>query len=321
MTARVAQRLAGWRTAFAVSFGIALLIANIIVTPSFGSGGQLAVNAGTLAPFVLAAMASTPAFLSGNGGIDLSVTPLMALSNIMLVTGMLGSTWGKPYIAVPLLLLMGAFVGAGNGVLIARLRFPPVIATLGTFFMLSGLDLALVPNPVTAPPSWIDSLAGTIDGVPGAVLTILVPLGAWWLLRRTPLVGKILSVGDNAAASFSAGVNVDAVRITAYAIGGLLAALGGIALSGLIQSADTTSYTGYTVAALAAVALGGTNLAGGRGGLLASAVGAACIYLLNNLLSGLNVSADYVQVAYGAVLVVAVVLGTSLLDRSRVAIA
>jgi ribose transport system permease protein len=318
---RTLRAFAGWRMGFAVTFGVALFIANVIVTPSFVTGGQLAVSAGTLAPFALAAMASTPAFLSGGGGIDLSITPLMALSNIVLVTGLLGTTLGTPLLAIPLLLIMGALVGATNGIIIARFRFPPVIATLGMFFMLSGLDLALVPNPVTAPHAWIDSLADTIGPVPGALLTIGVPLLIWGVLRRTPLVSKILSVGDNAPASFSAGVNVDAVRILAYSIGGLLAALGGIALSGLIQSADTTSYTGYTVSALAAVALGGTNLAGGRGGLLPSAVGAVCIYLLDNLLTGLNVSSDYVQVAYGAVLVVAVVLGTAVINRSRAVLA
>ncbi len=309
------------RMTFAVVFAIALLIANFISTPSFLTGGQLAVNAGTLAPFVLAAMASTPAFLSGGGGIDLSVTPLMALSNIVLVTGFLGTTLGSPLLAIPILLLMGAFVGAGNGFLIAKLRFPPVIATLGTFFMLSGLDLALVPNPVTAKPGWIDSLAGDVGPIPGAFFTVAIPLLCWWLLTRTPLVRNILAVGDNAASAFSAGVNVDAIRIAAYALGGLLAALGGIALSGLIRSADTTSYTGYTIAALAAVALGGTNLAGGMGGLLASAFGALCIYLLDNLLASINVSSDYIQVAYGAVLVVAVIGGSTIANRSRVALA
>lgn len=315
--ARKFHWLSGHSIVFAVAFGVALLVANLIATPSFGSSGQLAVEAGTLAPFVLAAMASTPAFLSGGGGIDLSITPLMALINIVLVTGLLGTTLGTPILAIPILLIIGAIVGATNGMLIAWLRFPPVIATLGTFFMLSGLDLILVPTPVTASPSWVDHLAGKVGPVSGALFTIVIPLLLWGLLRRTALVDKILAVGDNAPASFSAGVDVNSVRIIAYTIGGLLAAVGGIALTGLIQSADTTSYTGYTVAALAAVALGGTNLAGGNGGLLASAVGAACIYLLDNLLSAVHVSSDYTQVAYGGVLLVAVILGTSVIRRSR----
>ena len=86
-----------------------------------------------------------------------------------------------------------------------------------------------------------------------------------------------------------------------------------------MQSADAQTYTGYTIAALAAVALGGTNLGGGNGGLLPSIVGAACIYLLNNLLAALHVSSNYVQVAYGGVLLVAVVLGALVINRSRTA--
>jgi ribose transport system permease protein len=311
------QAAVRWRMGFALAFGIALFIANVIVLPAFIFGGQLAVTAGTLAPFVLAAMASTPAFLSGGGGIDLSITPLMALSNIVLVTGLLGTTLGTPIIAIPLLLAIGAIVGAANGLLVAWLRFPPVIATLGMFFMLSGLDLGLVPNPVSSPPSWINSLAGSVGPIPGALLTIGVPLVAWAALRRTALVDSILSVGDNAAASFSAGVNVNAVRVLAYAIGGVLAAIAGIALAGLVRSADAQTYTGYTIAALAAVALGGTNLGGGSGGLLPSLVGAACIYLLDNLLAALQVSSDYIQVAYGGVLLIAVVLGSVVINRSR----
>jgi ribose transport system permease protein len=305
------------RLGFAFALALALFIANLIVLPSFVSGSQIAGTVGTLAPFALAAMASTPAFLSGGGGIDLSITPLMALSNIVLVTGLLGTTLGTPIIAIPLLLAMGAVVGAVNGMMIAWLRFPPVIATLGMFFMLSGLDLGLVPDPVSAHASWVDHLAGSVGPVPGAVLTIGVPLLLWALLRRTPLVDSILSVGDSAPAAFSAGVNVDAVRVLAYLIGGVLAAAGGIALAGLVQSADAQTYTGYTVAALAAVALGGTNLAGGAGGLTPSLIGAASIYLLDNLLAALHVSSNYVQVAYGGALLVAVVFGSLLLNRSR----
>jgi ribose transport system permease protein len=309
----------GLRMSFSLAFAVALFVANLIALPSFVSGGQLPGTVGTLAPFALAAMASTPAFLSGGGGIDLSITPLMALCNIVLVTGLLGTTLGTPVIAIPLLLVIGAIVGAANGLLVAWLRFPPVIATLGMFFMLSGLDLALVPDPVSAHASWVDHLAGSVGPIPGALLTVGVPLACWLALRRTALVDAILSVGDNAAASFSAGVNVNAVRVLAYATGGLLAAIAGIALAGLVQSADAQTYTGYTIAALAAVALGGTNLGGGSGGLLPSLVGAACIYLLNNLLAALHVSSNYVQVAYGGVLLVAVVMGSLVINRQRAA--
>jgi len=305
--------------AFAVVLAGALLVANIIAQPAFAEPGQIAPTLGTLAPFAIAGMASTPAFLSGGGGIDLSIAPLMGFINIILVTQLFGTSLGTPVIAVPILLAIGAAVGAINGVMIARLRYPPVIATLGTFFVLSGVDLDLVPNPVTASNNWTNSLAGSIGPIPGALITVGVPLLLWLGLRRTAFVESLLAVGDHDATAFSAGVRVNSVRITAYAFGGLLAAIGGIALTGLIQSADASVFNDYILVALAAVALGGTNLAGGRGGLFASMVGALSIFLLENLLTSLHASAYAIQFAYGGVLLVAVLFGAKLFNRPAAA--
>jgi ribose transport system permease protein len=311
------SRLGRWPTTPALVFAIALFVANLIALPSFVGSGQLTPTLGTLAPFAIAGMASTPAFLSGGGGIDLSIAPLMGLINIVLVTQLLGTSLGTPVLAIPILLALGAAVGAANGVLIAHLRFPPVIATLGMFFVLSGIDLSLVPSPVNESAAWTNALAGSVGPVPGAVFTVGGPLVLWLLLRRTAYVGTILTVGDHDATAFSAGVNVEKARISAYAVGGLIAAVGGIALTALIRSADAQTFSDYVLAALAAVALGGTNLAGGRGGLLASAIGATCIFLLNNLLSAVSVPSQYIQVAYGGVLLVAVGLGALVFNRPR----
>lgn len=305
---------------FAAALAAALFVANLIVIPAFVSQGQIAPTLGTLAPFAIAAMASTPAFLSGGGGIDLSIAPLMGLINIVLVTRLLGTSFGDPVVAVAILLLLGAGVGALNGVLVARLRFPPVIATLGMFFLLSGLDLRLAPQPVSTSAAWLEGLGGSIGPIPGALLTVGLPLVLWFILGRTAYVDTLQSVGDHDATAFSAGVNVDAVRISAYALGGLIAAVGGIALTALIRSADASTFSTYVLAALAAVALGGTNLAGGRGGLLASALGAISIFLLDNLLSALGIGATYIQVAYGGALLTAVVFGSLAFPRRAAAI-
>jgi ribose transport system permease protein len=316
--ARVVNLMTARPSAFAVGLAVVLLVANVIAQPDFIAPSQIAPTLGTLAPFVIVGMASTLAFLSGGGGIDLSIAPLMGLVNIILVTAFLGTTFGTPLLAVPILLALGALVGAINGALVARLRFPPVIATLGMFFVIGGLDLRLVPNPVTASPNWTNHLAGSIGPFPGALLTMGFPLLLWVLLRRTPYVQSLLAVGDHDATAFSAGMNVNAVRISAYALGGLIAAVGGIALTGLVRSADAQVFNNYILVALAAVALGGTNLMGGRGGLFPSMMGAACIFLLENLLTSLHASAYFIQVAYGGVLFVAVLFGSRLFHREAV---
>jgi ribose transport system permease protein len=315
MSARVVRILTGRPSSFAVALAVGLLVANVIAQPDFIAPSQIAPTLGTLAPFVIVGMASTLAFLSGGGGIDLSIAPLMGLVNIILVTVLFGTTFGSPVLAVPILLALGALVGAINGVMVARLRYPPVIATLGTFFVLAGLDLRLVPNPVTANENWTNHLAGSIGPLPGAVLTMGAPLLLWIWLRRTPYVQSLLAVGDHDATAFSAGMDVNAVRISAYAIGGLIAAVGGIALTGLVRSADAQVFNNYILVALAAVALGGTNLAGGRGGLFPSMMGATCIFLLENLLTSLHASAYFIEVAYGGVLFVAVLFGARLFNR------
>jgi ribose transport system permease protein len=146
--------------------------------------------------------------------------------------------------------------------------------------------------------------------VPGAIVSVGALILLWLWLRRTPFVEMLLSVGDHDATSFSSGVSVDRVRIAAYALGGLIAGAGGIALTGLIRSADSSTFSDYLLPALAAVALGGTNMLGGRGGLILSAVGAASIFLLENLLTNLHASAYFIQVAYGGTLFIAVLLGS-----------
>ena len=316
MSARLLRISTARPSSFAVGLAVALLVANVIAQPDFIAPSQIAPTLGTLAPFVIVGMASTLAFLSGGGGIDLSIAPLMGLVNIILVTVLFGTTFGSPVLAVPILLALGALVGALNGVMVARLRYPPVIATLGTFFVLAGLDLRLVPDPVTANENWTNHLAGSIGPLPGAVLTMGVPLLLWIGLRRTPYVQSLLAVGDHDATAFSAGMDVNAVRISAYAIGGLIAAVGGIALTGLVRSADAQVFNNYILVALAAVALGGTNLAGGRGGLFPSMMGATCIFLLENLLTSLHASAYFIEVAYGGVLFVAVLFGARVFNRA-----
>jgi ribose transport system permease protein len=305
------RRAARQPATFSGVLAAVLLLVNIIVQPDFVASGQVAGTLGTLAPFAIAGMASTPAILSGGGGIDLSVAPLMGFTNILLVTKLLGTTFGGPLLAIPILLIIGALIGAINGVMVTRLRIPPVIATLGTYFVLSGVDLQLVPNPVTTNPNWTNNLAGSVGPVPGAIITVGALILLWLALRRTPFVEMLLSVGDHDATSFSSGVSVDAVRIGAYALGGLIAGAGGIALTGLVQSADAQVFTDYVLIALSAVALGGTNMLGGRGGLVLSVVGAASIFLLDNLLTNLHASAYFIQVAYGGVLFIAVLLGST----------
>jgi ribose transport system permease protein len=289
---------------FALLLSIVLLVANVLEEPgSFSVTNQLA----DLAPLALAGMASTPSIISGGGGFDLTVSPVMVL------TGGIFAVWLVPAglggaVAVPILLAAGAAVGAFNGLLIILLRVPPVVVTLSMYFVLLGVDLLLIPSPVTLSSSWVTHLGSSVGPIPGAVFTLGAPLLIWALIGLTPYRRTLFAVGSNDAAAFSAGVNVARVRVIAFSLGGMFAAIGGLAVLGLVASVNATYAPTYTLIGIAAVALGGTSLWGGRGGMIGAILGAASIWLLENLLTILQVNQSWLQVLYGMLLVFAVVL-------------
>lgn len=301
---------------FAAVIVIALLIANIIARSSFATPSSWPATLATFAPFALAAMASTPQILSGPGNIDISIGPLLNLVNIMIVAVLIPDGLGSAWIAIPIALALGAVVGVINGVLVSVMRFQAVLATLCMLFVLEGVGQKILANPTTGSTPWLAHLGNKVGPVPGALILILVPFVLWIALRRTAYVRTLFSVGGDDAAAFSAGVNVTAVRIIAFALGGLVAGVAGIALAAATQSADSSQALQYTLPALAAVAIGGTSFLGGRGSLIGSIAGAAIMYLIQTLLDSLAVSDLWLQVVYGTLLLLAIVL-TSVLSAPR----
>jgi ribose transport system permease protein len=289
---------------FAALLTVALLITNIVtVHGGFGWSDQLA----NVAPMAIASLASAPSIIGG--GFDLSISPLIGLVNCVFIVYLLPHGLGGA-LSVPIMLGIGLGVGALNGILIVALRVQPIVVTLAMFFSLQGIDLIIAPNPASASSTgWVRYLAQTVGPVPGAIITIGVPLLIWIGLRFIPFRRLLFAVGSNDATAFSSGVNVNVVRIGSYALGGLFAGFGGLALSGLVSSANASNSTEYTLTAIAAIVLGGTSLAGGRGGLIGPLLGAFSIYLLQNLLATFAINPAYLQIVYGGILIVAVVLG------------
>ena len=301
---------------FAALLAAGLLIANVIAEPNFGKPGNWAAELATLAPFAIVAMASTPAIVSGGGGLDISIGPLAVLANVMLIEWFLPhSGLDSAWVGIPVLMLIGAAIGTLNGVLVTILRYQPVIATLCTFFILAGIIQKIAPAPKSpAAGNWTAAFADTLVGpIPGALVLMAIPLAIWFALSRTAFHRNLYAVGGNDATAFSSGVDVHATRILAYALGGAFAMIAGIALTALVQSTQTAGFASYTLIALAAVALGGTQLGGGRGGLIPSLLGAVCIYLMQTLLGAAGVSSSWLNFVYGAMLVAGVVVGAKLL--------
>jgi len=288
---------------FAALLTVALLITNIATQHGgFGWSNQLA----NVAPMAIAALASAPSIIGG--GFDLSISPLITLTNCVFVVYLLPHGLGGA-IAVPIMLGIGLVVGALNGTLIVLLRVQPIVVTLAMFFSLQGIDLIIAPNPASVPGTgWVRHLATTVGAVPGAIFTIGIPLLIWVALRFVPFRRLLYAVGSNDATAFSSGVNVNSVRITSYALGGLFAGFGGLALTGLVSSADASNATEYTLTAIAAVVLGGTALAGGRGSIVGAILGVLVFKGITNLFIVNNLEQEYQLIVKGAIIIGAVLL-------------
>lgn len=303
------------RRSFAVALllSIALLLLNLVLQPRFGWADQLAA----FAPLAVAAIASTPAILSGRGGLDISVGPVMTLSSIVYV-GFLNPAGLGGIEAVVIILLLCGGIGAVNGLIIVGLNLQPVVVTLAMFFIISGVNLRIAPYPVIlTEESWIRSLATGFGWLPGGLVSIGVPILLWIAITRGSFGRNLYAVGGNDTTAYSSGISVGPVRVLAYTIGGCFAGLGGLVLAGLVSSADASSSAAYSLIAIAAVALGGTSLSGGRGGMTGAIFGALSIYLVQNVLSGAQIPQVWLPVIYGALLILSVIIGALLSSKPK----
>ncbi|TDX08278.1 ABC transporter permease [Kribbella sp. VKM Ac-2566] len=285
---------------------IVLLIVTAFADSSFLSPGNWGSSLAVMSPFILVAMAQSPAVISGSGGLDLSVGPLAAFVGAVVVAVLGPRGIDSPLEVVPIVLVVGAATGAVNGMLVAYARIPPVVATLGTYLMLAGLALEVLPTAGGTAPHWLTALSGAVIGpVPGTLLLIAGVVAIWSVLQRTAYRRNLFAVGAEPRAAFTAGIDVARVQALAYVLSGTFAAVTGLAFVALLGAGDATVPTTFTLISLAGAAVGGVALAGGRGGLLGAATGGAVLFLLQNTLSALHVNALYTQAVYGGALLVA----------------
>ncbi|MBC7814215.1 MAG: ABC transporter permease [Burkholderiales bacterium] len=295
----------------AALFFFTLLVINVVLTPGRFAPTQLGVLFGLAAPLILATMAATPVILSGGGGIDISVGPLMALINALIIQVLIvnnGIT--SPLAILPAILLAGLASGLLNGFLSVVVRIQPIVATLGTYLIYSGLTIYIMPAPGGSVPDWMATLSSSASIVP-----IIAVAAAWFAITRLPYYEHLMATGGDARATYTSGVPIVWVRLIAYALTGMFAAVAGLSLTALLGSGDPNVGQQYTLTAIAATALGGVSLAGGRGGIVGAILGASSIFLMQNLLIYFNVSTFLLQMAYGTILVVAVVLNSEVVKR------
>jgi ribose transport system permease protein len=305
-----------WATALSRPWALAagltafLIVVNILVEPQFAAPQYISGNLDLFAPLALAAVASTPSILAG--GIDVSIGPLLGLVNILAVAPLLPPALQGPLVTPLICLAVGACVGIVNGLVVAVVRIQPVVATIGTYLILAGLDVKLLPIPAGPAPDWATQLQAGIGPIPGSLMLMAAPVVMWTGLRAIPYHKSLLAVGGDEPTVFSTGMNTALVKVVAYGLGGLFAAVAGIALSSGLSAADAALGPQYTVVAIAAVALGGTSLAGGQCGLTEAFLGALVIFLIQSLLAALGLTSLWLPLIYGTILVVSLIIGSRL---------
>ena len=250
-------------------------------------------------------------FVILTGGIDLSVGSILALSSV-LIAGWITAGM-DPVLATLLGIGVGGVMGLINGVVIYQGRVAPFIATLATMTIFRGLALVVTDGrPVTGLHSDFFSMLGggyVASLVPVPVIWMLVAFAVlWFVLRKTTFGRHVYAIGGNEEASLISGVRVSRIKPAVYALSGALSAMAGVILTSRLNSAQPNAGSGYELDAIAAVVLGSTSLAGGRGWIVGTLIGALLIGVLNNGLNLLGVSSFYQQVIKGAVILLAVLL-------------
>ena len=288
---------------------VVLVIFVTIMNPSFMSPTNLLNLLRQVSTNALIAFGMT--FVIITGGIDLSVGSTLALSSA-LMAGLIASGL-NPVLAMGVGLVLGAFLGACNGVMITKGKMAPFIATLATMTIYRGLTLVYTDgNPITGiGDSFIFKYMGRgyLFGIPFPVVVMLIFFGVLYVLLHKMTFGrKTFALGGNEKAAFIAGIKSDRIKIAIYSISGLMAAVAGIIITSRLNSAQPTAGNAYEMDAIASVVLGGTSLSGGRGRLVGTLIGALIIGTLNNGLNLLGVSSFYQQVVKGVVIIIAVLL-------------
>ncbi len=280
-----------------------------------------------LATAVNGVLALGVTFVIITGGIDLSVGTVMTLSAVM--TGVFITFWGFPVpIGIIAGILTGTLMGLLNGVVIARMKVPPFIATLGMLNIARGLALVisgLKPIYFNDTPIFNQIAMGSALGnivpafsVPNVVLVLFIAaIIASLILTKTVLGRYTFALGSNEEATRLSGVNVNFWKIAIYALGGTFSGLAGVMIAARLNSAQPSLGLGYELDAIAAAVIGGTSLSGGEGSILGTIIGAFIISTLTNGLRILSVPQEWQTVITGAIVILAVYL--DILRRRRTA--
>jgi ribose transport system permease protein len=308
---RIRGVLAGYSALIGMPALLVLFLAGTVaIHPAFDSFDAQSI---AMAALPLACAAAAQAVVVISGGIDLSIGSVMAVANVLAASTMRNASFGEALLLAIAVLVAGAAIGAVNGLLVIVSRVPDVIVTLTTGFIWGGVALLILEKPGGgAPPEFLNLGTGTFvtEWASNSLVLLVLSLSAIWIpVRRSKTGLRIYATGSDQIAAFRSGVNVELARLSAYVIGGLFSAIGGVGLTMTTGIGSPRAGVLYTLSGLAAVVIGGVSLTGGRGGIMGPVIAAFVLTLIPADLIFLNIDPNFGQVIQGTLIVLVVMAG------------
>lgn len=266
-------------------------------------------------------------FVIITAGIDLSIGAILGFCGMVagymihhgIVLPMFGiAIFPSVWVIVPVVLVVGGLLGAVNGVIITRYHVAPFICTLGTMYVIRGAAMllsggetfpSLQGNPQLGNTGFDAIGTGYLFGIPYAIwLMFLVAAIITYVAKKLPFGRHVYAIGDNEKAAELSGIKVNSVKIWVYTLSGFCAAIAGIVVTSQLVASHPATGTAFEMNAIAAVVLGGTSLAGGRGTVTGTIIGAFVIGILADGLVMMGVSEFWQMVIKGIVIIIAVII-------------
>ena len=293
---------------------VVLIFVFYLLNPNFLNRYNIVSMAQSLAPYAILALGVT--FVIATGGIDLSIGTVCIASSVVaghLYTKQIIPLWAT----IPVMILIGALFGLINGFLVAKLKIPAFIATLGTMMLSRGLSaiIVAVPNIFYPTGSWFNEVFSNYKSFPvGLIWIVGFMLICMYLMYKNKVGRYILSIGSNEEATRLSGINTDKYKMLAYIIGGIGAGIAAIFWSASFTTVAAATGNGYELDAIAGVYIGGTSAAGGVASVSGSVIGSIMLVVIRSGLNfvlakfKLNVNATYVTYVLTGIIVVIAVL-------------
>jgi len=288
-------------------FLVLLFVTASLVSPQFLKPQNLKDILNQAAALGMVAIGQTFVILIGGGGLDLSVASVMATVSVIVAH----NTRGQDVLFLPVALvclLFGLLVGLANGLLVTKRKVQPFMATLGVMIIIQGLRFLYTGGAPKGgfPPILRFLGTGDIGPIPTSIFSLAVITAvAVIVLNKTTFGRQVYAIGGNIETSYLSGYRIDLVITAVYMISGFCAAIAGLYLAGYIGISDNWVGKGYELDSIAAVVMGGTSFAGGRGGVMGTIVGVLIIIMLYNLVLLLHLPVQVQYIVKGSIIILA----------------